>query len=165
MCSPDGKWLMFEGNRNNKNLAERVSVDGGTPTPISEDALACGCINYSPDGKFIAYQAEARGGGSVVIQILDAETFKTVRTLERHAGARGEIRYSMDGKYIGYPIREKGLVALYAAPVDGSPGHVVTPYNPDLIFDFHWSPDNTRLGFIRMHNDSDVILLKQTEGR
>jgi serine/threonine protein kinase len=165
MCSPDGKWLMFEGTVNNKNIAERVSVDGGTPTPISDDALACGCINYSPDGKFIAYQAEARGGGKVVIQILDAESFKTIRTLERHTGARGEIRYSMDGKYIGYPIREKGLIALYASPVDGSPGHVVTEYGPDLIIDFHWSPKNDRLGLIRLHNDSDVILLKQTAGK
>jgi serine/threonine protein kinase len=165
MCSPDGKWLMFEGAVNNKNLAERVSVDGGTPTAISDDALACGCINYSPDGKFIAYQAEARGGGKVVIQILDAETFKTVRTLERHEGARGEIRYSMDGKYIGYPFREKGLYALWAAPVDGSPGHMVTPFGPDLIIDFHWSPTNDRLGLIRLHNDSDVILLKQNAAR
>ncbi len=165
MCSPDGKWLMFEGTVNGKNLAERVSVDGGTPTPISDDALACGCINYSPDGKFIAYQAEARGGGKVVIQILDSETFKTIRTLERHEGARGEIRYSRDGKYIGYPFREKGLYALWAAPVDGSPGHVVTPFSPDLIIDFHWSPSNDRLGFIRLHNDSDVILLKQNAAR
>jgi Tol biopolymer transport system component len=164
MCSPDGKWLMYEGLLNNKNVAERVYVDGGTPTPISQDALACGCINYSPDGKFIAYQAEARGGGAVVIQILDSETFKTIRTLERHAGARGEIRYSMDGKYIGYPIREKGLYALYVAPVDGSPGHVLTAFGPDLILDFHWSPDNKRLGLIRLHNDSDVILLKQSAG-
>jgi hypothetical protein len=165
MCSPDGKWLMFEGTVNGKNLAERVSVDGGTPTPISDDALACGCINYSPDGKFIAYQAEARGGGKVVIQILDSETFKTIRTLERHEGARGEIRYSMDGKYIGYPFREKGLYALWAAPADGSPGHVVTPFGPDLIIDFHWSPKNDRLGFIRLHNDSDVILLKQNAAK
>ena len=165
MCSPDGKWLMFEGTVNGKNLAERISVDGGTPTPISDDALACGCINYSPDGKFIAYQAEARGGGKVVIQILDAETFKTIRTLERHEGARGEIRYSMDGKYIGYPFREKGLHALWAAPVDGSPGHVVTAFSPDLIIDFHWSPTNDRLGLIRLHNDSDVILLKQSAAK
>jgi eukaryotic-like serine/threonine-protein kinase len=165
MCSPDGKWLMFEGTVNSKNIAERVSVDGGTPTPISDDALACGCINYSPDGKFIAYQAEARGGDKVVIQILDAETFKTVRTLERHEGARGEIRYSRDGKYIGYPFREKGLYALWASPVDGSPGHAVTPFGPDPIIDFHWSPTNDRLGFIRLHNDSDVILLKQTASK
>jgi serine/threonine protein kinase len=165
MCSPDGKWLMYEATVNNKNIAERVSVDGGTPTPISDDALACGCINYSPDGKYIAYQAEARGGEKVVIQILDAESFKTIRTLERHAGARGEIRYSRDGKYIGYPFREKGLYALYASPVDGSPGHVVTPFGPDPIIDFHWSPKNDRLGFIRLHNDSDVILLKQTASK
>ena len=165
MCSPDGKWLMYEAAVNNKNIAERVSVDGGTPTPISDDALACGCINYSPDGKFIAYQAEARGADKVVIQILDSETFKTVRTLERHEGARGEIRYSRDGKYIGYPFREKGLYALWVAPVDGSPGHVVTEFGPDLIIDFHWSPTNDRLALIRLHNDSDVILLKQNAAK
>jgi hypothetical protein len=85
--------------------------------------------------------------------------------LERHEGARGEIRYSRDGKYIGYPFREKGLYALWASPVDGTPGHVVTPFGPDPIIDFHWSPKNDRLGFIRLHNDSDVILLKQTAAR
>jgi hypothetical protein len=51
---------------------------------------------------------------------------------------------------------------LWVSPVDGSPGHRVTEFEPDRIPDFHWSADNKTLGLLRAHNDSDVVLLRQT---
>jgi hypothetical protein len=48
------------------------------------------------------------------------------------------------------------------SPVDGSPGHRVTEFETDHIADFHWSPDGKTLGLLRTHDDSDVVLLRQT---
>ncbi len=66
--------------------------NGGAPTQISDSLLTCGCINISPDGKNIAFQTQPATGGPVVIQIIDFETLKPVKTLERDPRAVGEIR-------------------------------------------------------------------------
>jgi serine/threonine protein kinase len=162
MCSPDGKWLVYAGFDAGKFVAKKVSVDGGPSTQLSEALLTCGCVNISPDGKNIAFQTQPTTGGAIIIKILDFETLQPVKVIERDPRAGGEIRYTSDGKTIGYPIRENGLYALWVSPVDGSPGHRVTEFEPDHIEDFHWSPDNKTLGLLRTHNDSDVVLLRQT---
>ncbi len=162
MCSPDGKWLVYAGFDSGKFLAKKVSVDGGPSTQISEALLTCGCVNISPDGKNIAFQTQPTTGGAIIIKILDFETLQPVKVIERDPRAGGEIRYTMDGKTIGYPIRENGLYALWVSPVDGSPGHRVTDFEPDRIADFHWSADNKTLGLLRTHFDSDVVLLRQS---
>jgi eukaryotic-like serine/threonine-protein kinase len=162
MCSPDGKWLVYAGYDSGKFLAKKVSLDGGPSTQVSEALLTCGCVNISPDGKNIAFQTQPTTGGAIIIKILDFDTLQPVKTIERDPRAGGEIRYTSDGKTIGYPIRENGLYALWVSPVDGSPGHRVTEFEPDRIEDFHWSADNKTLGLLRTHNDSDVVLLRQT---
>jgi serine/threonine protein kinase len=162
MCSPDGKWLVYASYDSGKFVAKRVSVDGGTPTQLSEALLTCGCVNVSPDGKDLAFQTQPTTGGPVVIKILDFETLQPVKIIERDPRAGGEIRYTSDGKTIGYPIREHGLYALWVSPVDGSPGHRVTEFETDRIDDFHWSLDGKTLGLLRTHFDSDVVLLRQT---
>ena len=162
MCSPDGKWLVYAGYDSGKFLAKKVSVDGGASTQLSESLLTCGCVNISPDGKNIAFQTQPTTGGAIVIKILDFDTLAPVKIIPRDPRAGGEIRYTMDGKTIGYYIREKGLYALWVSPVDGSPGHRVTEFETDRIPDFHWTADNKTLGLLRAHNDSDVVLLRQT---
>jgi hypothetical protein len=162
MCSPDGKWLVYASYDSGKFVAKKISIDGGTPTQLSEALLTCGCVNVSPDGKYLAFQTQPTTGGAVVIKILDFETLRPVKTIERDPRAGGEIRYTSDGKTIGYPIREHGLYALWVSPVDGSPGHRVTEFEADRIDDFHWSRDGKTLGLLRTHSDSDVVLLRQT---
>ncbi|MFY9733195.1 MAG: protein kinase [Candidatus Acidiferrales bacterium] len=162
MCSPDGKWLIFSGLVGGKFIAQKVSVDGGAATTLSDNILTCGCINVSPDGKDLAFQTQLVTGGPIVIKILDFATLKPIKTMERDPRAGGEIRYTADGKAIGYFIREKGQYALWVAPVDGSPGHVVTGFTPERILDFHWSPDGKKLALLRFHRDSDVVLLRES---
>jgi eukaryotic-like serine/threonine-protein kinase len=162
MCSPDGKWLVYASFDAGKFVAKKVSVDGGTPIQLSEALLTCGCVNVSPDGRYLAFQTQPTTGGAIVIKILDFETLQPVKMIERDPRAGGEIRYTQDGKTIGYPIRENGLYALWVSPVDGSPGHRVTEFEADHIADFHWAADNKMLGLLRTHNDSDVVLLRQT---
>ena len=162
MCSPDGKWLVYASFDSGRYVSKKISVDGGPSTQLSDALLTCGCINISPDGKDLAFQTQPSPGAPVVIKILDFQTLQPVKTFERDPRATGEIRYTTDGKFIGYPIRDKGMYALWLSPVDGSPGRTATPFAVDRIPDFHWSPDGKKLALIRAHNDSDVILLRQS---
>jgi serine/threonine protein kinase len=162
MCSPDGKWMVYASFDAGKFVPKKVSVDGGKVIQLSDALLTCGCVNVSPDGKYLAFQTQPTTGGPVVIKILDFETLQPVKILQRDPRAGGEIRYTSDGKTIGYYIRENGLFALWVSPVDGSQGHVVTEFEADRITDFHWTPDGKMLGLLRTHNDSDVVLLRQT---
>jgi serine/threonine protein kinase len=163
MCSPDGKWLVYSSLDQGKFIAKLISLaGGGVPKPVSDALLTCGCVNFSPDGKFIAFQTQPTTGGAIVIRILNADTLQKLSELQRDPRAGGEIRYTMDGKYIGYFVREKGQYALWVSPVDGSPGHLITDFGPDFINDFHWTVDNKTLGIVRVHTDSDVVLLRQS---
>ncbi len=160
MCSPDGKWVVFAGLVSGKYIARKVPIDGGEAVTLSDALLTCGCVNVSPDGKDLAFQTQPVAGGPIVIKILDFATLQPIKMLERDPRAGGEIRYTADGKNIGYFVRENGKFALWAAPVDGSPGHAATAFEPDVILDFHWSPDGKSLAMLRSHRDSDVILLQ-----
>jgi serine/threonine protein kinase len=165
MCSPDGKWMVYASYDSGKFVAKKVSMDGGTPTQLSEALLSCGCVNVSPDGKYLAFQTQPTTGGAVVIKILDFDTLQPVKIIERDPRAGGEIRYTSDGKTIGYPIRENGLYALWVSPVDGTPGHRVTEFEADHISDFHWTLDGKTLGLLRTHSDSDVVLLRESSAK
>jgi eukaryotic-like serine/threonine-protein kinase len=165
MCSPDGKWLVYASYDSGKFVAKKVSVDGGPSTQLSEALLSCGCVNVSPDGKYLAFQTQPTTGGAVVIKILDFDTLQPVKVIERDPRAGGEIRYTSDGKTIGYPVRENGLYALWVSPVDGTPGHRVTEFEADHISDFHWTLDGKTLGLLRTHAESDVVLLRESAAK
>jgi Tol biopolymer transport system component len=76
---------------------------------------------------------------------------------------QGNIRFSPDGKAIVYPVREAGVDNLWAQPLDGSAGKKITDFKSEEIRDFHWSFDGSKLGLIRGHNDSDVVLIRDSQ--
>ena len=70
---------------------------------------------------------------------------------------------SRDGKFVAYPVFENGVDNVWIQPIDGSPGHQITRFNSERILQFHWSPDSKRLGILRGHTDSDVVLLQESK--
>ena len=46
---------------------------------------------------------------------------------------------------------------------DGSPGKRLTNFKAERISDFRWSVDGSKVGFIRGHTDSDVVLLQESK--
>jgi len=73
------------------------------------------------------------------------------------------VQFTADGKFVAYPVFENGVDNVWIQPLDGSPGHQITHFNSERIFQFHWSPDGKRLGILRGHTDSDVVLLQESE--
>ena len=75
----------------------------------------------------------------------------------------GFIRFSRDGKSLVYPVRENGVDNLWQQPLDGSPGKQLTSFKAEHIWDYHWSPDGSRLAMVRGHTDSDVVLMRDMQ--
>ena len=73
------------------------------------------------------------------------------------------MRFTPDGKAVVYPIRDQGVDNLWLQPLDGSPGRQITNFKSEQITDFHWSFDGSKLGLIRGHTDSDVVLLQESK--
>ena len=68
-----------------------------------------------------------------------------------------------DGKAVVYPASDQDTDNLWLQPLDGSPGKQLTNFKSEHILDFHWSFDGSKVGMIRGHTDSDVVLLQESK--
>jgi Tol biopolymer transport system component len=72
--SPDGRRLVFVSDRSGEPRLWTVSVDGGTPRPLSTADFAAAAPRWSPDGSVIACGTRALSDGAEDdIVLLDAE--------------------------------------------------------------------------------------------
>jgi Tol biopolymer transport system component len=158
-CSPDGHWVVYE-NGDTGGLLMKVPVEGGQPERVS-DELAANGFDISPDSKTVAFAAFGHLGEHVEkLTLVSLENGQVLKTAEFQHARTGPIRFSHDGKAVVYPISVNGVDNLWLQPVDGSPGKQITNFQSELIMDFHFSPDGSKLGVVRGHTDSDVVLIR-----
>ena len=96
--------------------------------------------------------------------LVDASTGQLRKTLKFERDRIGFfVRFARDGKSVVYPVRENGVDNLWQQPLDGSPGKALTSFKAEHIWDYHWSPDGSKLAMVRGHTDSDVVLLRDMQ--
>jgi hypothetical protein len=81
--------------------------------------------------------------------------------MEHPLSKEGSVRFTQDGKAVVYTFSVEDADNLWLVPLDGSPGKQITNFKSERIMDFQWSFDGSKVGLIRGHNDSDVVLLKE----
>lgn len=162
MCSPDGRWLVYEDSASGGHLM-KVSIDGGTPERLTEELAANGA-DISPDSKTVVFPAFGHLGEHIeTLTLVSLDSNQVVKSLVFEKPRSGPLRFSPDGKAVVYPVREGGIDNLWSQSLDGSTGKQLTHFMSEHITDFHWSVDGKQLGFIRAHTDSDVILIRDTQ--
>jgi Tol biopolymer transport system component len=140
----------------------KVSIDGGTPEPISDELTAA--FDIAPDSKTIVLATFGHLAEHVEkLTLLSMDSNQTPKVLDFEHPRSGVIRFSRDAKAIVYPIRHGGVDDLWLQPLDGSPGKQITDFKSEQIRDFHWSFDGSQLGIIRGHTDSDVVLIRDSQ--
>src|SRR5579863_7480 len=169
-CAPDGKWVYYEDWVSSHIM--RVSINGGTPeivpgTVVAHTIVTAPGFGISEDGKWLAIllsQIEPNGSGTNKIALipLDAGPSPAVRLLDPDPRVAQNPRFTPDGSAVVYPIRENGVDNLWRQPLDGSRGRQITDFETDVIQTFHFSPDGKSLGVFREHDESDVVLLRDT---
>jgi eukaryotic-like serine/threonine-protein kinase len=169
-CSPDGKWAYYLDFVT--NYAMRVPVEGGKPervpgTVLPEDEFI-GEIGYSisRDGKwlvlFLIKTVASTPEPHIALVGVDAGPKPPVRDLIPNPHISGTADFTPDGKAVVYPINENGTMNIWVQPVDGSPGKQITNFPSGGIQIFAYSPDGKTLGVMERHEESDVVLLRDT---
>jgi serine/threonine protein kinase len=159
----DSKWLYF---LDESAKVMRVSVEGGTPELIAQSA---GGFFLSPDGKLV--------GVSVVVgpmQIRDAiyrpDTNQPVSYLPTFpfdsTASRGGVstpKFSVDNKFVALERRANGVDNIWVFPLTGGAARQITNFKTENIFDFNFSPDGKKIGLLRGHIDSDIVLIRDVK--
>jgi len=170
VCSANQNWVYYWPGV--KQLG-RVPLDGSAPAEdipgsnVKGAFLAGRGIGISPDGKTLAYVValvSTLGPTSRdKIALLDLATLGSPRMFDANPRISKGVQFTADGKSVAYPVAENGVDNVWIQPTDGSPGHQITHFNSERILSFHWSPDGKKLGILRGHTDSDVVLLQESK--
>jgi len=162
VCAPDSRSVYYLDD--SAGGIKKVLIDGGTSETVTDMHLS-GMFDISPDGNTAAFSTidHANGHEDKVI-LFDISTHQVRKALKfERQRAANFLRFSPDGKSIVYPVREDGVDNLWQQPLEGSPGKFLTVFKAEQIWDYHWSPDGSKLAMVRGHNDSDVVLMRDMQ--
>jgi len=161
VCAPDSKSVFYM--ENGTGYVMQVPIDGGAPRRVT-DLNVAGFFDVSPDGRTLAFATvDHAAGHQERLALVSVHTGELVKKIEFQRTRIGLVHFSRDGKSIVYPIRENNADNLWQQPLDGSPGRQLTSFNSEHIWDYHWSPDGTKLALVRGHTDSDVVLIRSQQ--
>ncbi len=142
----------------------QVPIEGGPARQVSELAAA-GFFGVSPDGHTLAFATIDHAAGhqeKIALVPTDKDGAPRMVGFQRPR-ANNLIQFSRDGKSLIYMVRENGADNLWQQPLDGSPGKALTTFKAEHIWDYHWSPDGSKLAMVRGHTDSDVVLMRSQQ--
>ncbi len=155
--SPDGRWLVYAGQRDNDIDVYRISASGGeeerlTNTPGLDDGP-----EYTPDGKYIYFNSSRTGR----MQLWRMRTDGSGQEQVTNDGFNNWFAHiSPDGRWIAYiafppdvPANDHPFyrhVMLRLMPIDGGPSRVIAYLygGQGTINVPSWSPDGKRLAFV-----------------
>jgi serine/threonine protein kinase/Tol biopolymer transport system component len=164
VCSLDGKWVYYVDQSNGFKLT-RVPLDGGKPERLSELPISSDLFDISPDGRLAAFTSFRSGSAQKQLALVpvDSPLDAKLIDLQRPVLRKGAVRFTPDGKAVVYSVRDQGVDNLWFQPLDGLPGKQLTNFKSEQITDFHWSFDGSKLGMVRGHTDSDVVLMEESK--
>lgn len=150
----------------------RVPLDGGQAEPApglqTPNAATWYGFSFSPSGSMLAGFVTMKdpATNNVVPEAILLSSYEepkpTVRSLMLRQDITAPGSFTPDGKSLAYAIGENGTDNIWVQPLDGSPGHAITRFTSEKIYEFHWSPDGKRLAAVRGHSESNVVLFRES---
>lgn len=160
--TPDGKSIEFIRWGEDAAMAtlRSVSIEGGEPVRLTNFLAITAAV--SPDNKTIAV-ARWNGAKTQIVLIPAAggeptKTFDVDFNIQDRFGKR-PIQWTADGRGINFIREIKGVSNIWRQSIDGGEPLPVTNFASSLIFNFAFSPDDSRLALSRGTINSDVILI------
>jgi Tol biopolymer transport system component len=144
----------------------KVSIDGGTPTQISDHVATMASV--SPEGKFLAFtypESVDTQAPPNRLTVVSLETGQEVKTFSMVSSGTvlAVIQWSQDGKSILYTMTANNVTNIYSQPLDGGPAKQVTDFKEMLITGFGWSRDGKQLACTRGNLVRDAVLIRDLQ--
>ena len=170
--SPDGKFIVFTGQRNKEFDIYKISADGGPETRLTDTPGLDDGPEYTPDGKFIYFNSVRSG----TMQVWRMRPDGSAQEQLTNDGLNNWFPHiSPDGKWVvmitfgndvspsDHPFYKH--VYLRLMPVDGGAPKVIAYLygGQGTINTPSWSPDGKKLAFIS--NSNFLSPLYATENR
>jgi dipeptidyl aminopeptidase/acylaminoacyl peptidase len=156
--SPDGQEVAFTSNVDEVQATSTnsdiflVPTTGGTPKKITTNPGSDGTPIYSPDGKYIAYRSQLRGGyesDRFRLMLYERATGKITDLTPNFDRWVDSMAWSPDSKTIYFTAENEGEAPIYAINVTDP-----KPWPQELVAGFNDSPaptpDGKTLFFDRM---------------
>ena len=154
--SPDGKEIAFTSNiseveaTSTNNDLFTVPVTGGTPKKITDNPASDSTPRYSPDGKYIAYLAQARPGyesDRFRLMLYDRVTGQRRSLTENFDCWVGGFVWAPDSSRIYFVAEDKGEQPIYTVSVHGGDIRELERHTNDELT---VTPNGSTLVFTRM---------------
>jgi Tol biopolymer transport system component/DNA-binding winged helix-turn-helix (wHTH) protein len=163
--SSDGAKVFFIKHGAGPAAIWKVSIEGGTPVPVSRltGATTDGFLSISPDGKWLAYhhvsaQPEPRG----------EERTLRIGVLPTSGGDQPQLfdlpmrlpitQWSADSTAFDYIAGTFNSSSLWRQPLNGGGAQKLCDF-PDRVFNFAWSSDRKNLVVSRGKQQGDALLI------
>jgi eukaryotic-like serine/threonine-protein kinase len=164
-CTPDGKWMVYEGYAATDSVRHifKVSTDGGSPVELAKGQVFGPVV--SPDGTSVAYSRIDGQGANARLKLIvqGLEGGAPIHEIEVPPAYNAfSLAWTPDGNAITYVHNTTGNTQnVYMQPLTGGPPVQLTRFDsePALVAAYAWSRDGKKLAITRArYNDTDVVL-------
>jgi len=163
--SPDGKWIIYDSDRNGHSNFYRKASDGSGAEELllTNDQVALPS-DWSRDGKYLIYGKGPLGYTNWDIWALPLEGDRKPRLLVSHGenGSSGYGRLSPDGRWLAYASTESGKPEVYVVPFGGGQGRWQVSANGGS--QPAWSQDGKELYFASQTFSVVAVPVKEVNG-
>jgi Tol biopolymer transport system component len=171
VCSFDSKLFYFSDLRSHIFSApldgsRKPEIVPGSQVP--DTIVGSPIMGLSPDGKLLAFIVTQSSTGAatssnqrIALLPLDQGDHPQTRFLSPNPQISLGPMFTPDGKSLVYPVRANDVDNVWVQPLDGSAGRQVTNFTSEHINVLRWSFDGKTLGLLRLHKESDVVLLRE----